>query len=78
VEAYAPLILDAIKGDRTLYKHRDEVEASWRICQPFLDDPRIRASLEEYVPGSWGPPSADQLLAKAGHRWHNPRPNEVR
>lgn len=78
VEAYAPLILDAIKGDRTLYKHRDEVEASWRICQPFLDDPRIRASLEDYAPGSWGPASADQLLAKSGHRWHNPRPNEVR
>lgn len=78
VEAYAPLILDAIKGDRTLYKHRDEVEASWRICQPFLDSAAMRGRIEEYAPGSWGPPGADALLAQEGRRWHNPMPNEVR
>jgi glucose-6-phosphate 1-dehydrogenase len=78
VEAYAPLILDAIKGDRTLYKHRDEVEASWRICQPFLDSEGLRKSIADYAPGSWGPDAADALLAGEGRRWHNPRPNEVR
>jgi glucose-6-phosphate 1-dehydrogenase len=78
VEAYAPLILDAIKGDRTLYKHRDEVESSWRICQPFLESPPLRASIQDYAPGSWGPQAADALLARDGRRWHNPRPNEVR
>ncbi len=78
VEAYAPLILDAIKGDRTLYKHRDEVEASWRICQPFLDSQSLRARIEDYAPGSWGPPGADAMLAREGRQWHNPKPNEVR
>jgi glucose-6-phosphate 1-dehydrogenase len=78
VEAYAPLILDAIKGDRTLYKHRDEVELSWRICQPFLDSAELRASIEEYAPGTWGPRSADALLSRDGRVWHNPKPNEVR
>jgi glucose-6-phosphate 1-dehydrogenase len=82
VEAYAPLILDAIKGDLTLYKHRDEVESSWRICQPFLDSTALRARVEDYAPGSWGPGSADALI-KSGdgrgvRRWHNPRANEVR
>jgi glucose-6-phosphate 1-dehydrogenase len=79
IEAYGPLILDAIKGDRTLYKHRDEVETSWRICQPFLDSQPLRRAIEDYAPGSWGPAGADALLARDGGRvWHNPRPNEVR
>ena len=78
IEAYGPLILDAIKGDRTLYKHRDEVESSWRICQPFLDSPTLRQSIQDYPSGSWGPPAADALLASDGRECHNPKPNEVR
>ncbi|HYE03358.1 MAG TPA: glucose-6-phosphate dehydrogenase [Phycisphaerales bacterium] len=77
-EAYGPLMLDAMRGDRTLFKHREEVESGWRICQPFLDDRRLRESLETYEPGSWGPAAADALIARAGARWHNPRPGEVR
>ncbi|MFN7020140.1 MAG: glucose-6-phosphate dehydrogenase [Phycisphaerales bacterium] len=78
VEAYAPLILDAIKGDRTLYKHRDEVETSWRISQPFLDSRELREKIATYTPGSWGPVEADSLIAPGGRVWHNPQPNEVR
>jgi glucose-6-phosphate 1-dehydrogenase len=78
IEAYGPLILDAIRGDRTLYKHRDEVESSWRIVQPFLVSPSVRENLQEYSPGSWGPPASDAMLAREGRQWHNPRPNEVR
>jgi glucose-6-phosphate 1-dehydrogenase len=72
VEAYGPLILDAIRGDRTLYKHRDEVEGSWRLCQPLLDSRELRDSIETYAPGSWGPPRADAILAREGRHWHNP------
>jgi glucose-6-phosphate 1-dehydrogenase len=78
IEAYGPLILDAIKGDRTLYKHKDEVETSWRICEPFLQSKKIREQMQTYEAGSWGPSAADELLAKEGRRWHNPKPNEVR
>ncbi len=78
IEAYGPLILDAIKGDRTLYKHRDEVEGSWRICEPFIKSDELRASIETYKPGTWGPPAADLLLARDGREWHNPRPDEIR
>jgi glucose-6-phosphate 1-dehydrogenase len=78
IEAYGPLILDAIRGDRTLYKHRDEVESSWRICQPFLDSRPLRSSIETYSPGSWGPSGSDALLAKDGAWWHNPAANDVR
>lgn len=72
VEAYGPLLLDAMRGDRMLYKHRDEVEGAWRVCQPLLDSRRLRDSIEEYAPGSWGPRRSDELLARDGRVWHNP------
>jgi len=72
VEAYGPLILDAMRGDRTLYKHRDEVEGSWRMCQPLLESKALRDGIETYAPGSWGPAGADAMLARDGRAWHNP------
>lgn len=72
-EAYATLLLDAMRGDQTLYKHRDEIEHAWRVVQPVLDHwAKDRNSiLETYPGGSWGPTSSDQLLAKDGRHWHN-------
>jgi len=76
-EAYGPLILDAMRGDRTLYKHRDEVESGWAICQPFLDSAALRDALATYTPGGWGPAEADDLIARGTppgeppRRWHN-------
>ena len=72
IEAYGPLLLDAMRGDRTLYKHKDEVEGGWSICQPLLDSEALRAGIEEYTPGSWGPAGADALLAREKMAWHNP------
>ena len=71
-DAYATLLLDAMEGDRTLYKHREEIEGAWRICQPFLDSEALRDRIETYAPGSWGPAGADDLLAHEGNAWHNP------
>lgn len=80
IEAYGPLILDAIRGDRTLFKHRDEVEGGWRICDPFLADEGVRSRIETYAPGSWGPSGADRMIASdaPGRSWHNPKQGEVR
>ncbi len=77
IEAYGPLILDAIRGDRTLYKHRDEVEGGWRICEPFLNSAPLREQLATYAPGTWGPEAADALIAQGARAgeprsWHNP------
>jgi len=71
VEAYGPLLVDAMRGDRTLYKHRDEVEAGWDIVQPFLDSDELRAGLHEYQPGTWGPEAADNLLSRDGRAWRD-------
>lgn len=75
VEAYGPLILDAMRGDQTLFKHRYEVEGAWRTVMPFLgpDSAGIRAAIAgNYAPGSWGPACADELMARDGRAWHNP------
>jgi glucose-6-phosphate 1-dehydrogenase len=78
IEAYGPLILDAMRGDRTLYKHRDEVEIGWRICDPFIQSSQLRAGIIEYAPGSWGPPEAQRLFDGPGGAWHNPTAEDVR
>ncbi len=74
VEAYGPLIIDAMRGDQTLFKHRVEVEGAWNAVMPFLDDrsAAIRKDIHaNYACGSWGPAAADALLAKGGRAWHN-------
>ncbi|MBX3386910.1 MAG: glucose-6-phosphate dehydrogenase [Phycisphaeraceae bacterium] len=78
IEAYGPLILDAMRGDRTLYKHREEVESSWRICEPFLRSQRLRKAIREYPSGSWGPAESEAMLVREGRAWHNPNADEVR
>lgn len=78
IEAYGPLMLDAMRGDQTLYKHRDEVETGWRIVQPVLDSRKVREGIQTYRAGSWGPDAADEMLAREGRRWHNPAKGETR
>jgi glucose-6-phosphate 1-dehydrogenase len=74
VEAYGPLILDAMRGDQTLFQHRYEVEGAWRAVMPLLGPQAaaIRSGIHaNYQPGSWGPPAADRLLADHGRAWHS-------
>lgn len=71
-EAYGQLLLDAMRGDKTLFKHRDEVEHMWRIVQPVLGSHELNSRMETYAPGSWGPKGADALLKAEGRKWHNP------
>lgn len=71
--AYQTLLLDAMAGDATLYPRQDMVEASWAVVQPVLDLwAEKRFSFPNYPAGSWGPPEADELMARDGRRWRNP------
>ncbi len=75
MEAYGPLILDVMRGDQTLFKTREETEDAWRAVMPFLGPasaPLRKGIQGNYEPGSWGPASADALLARDGRAWHNP------
>ncbi len=67
-EAYERLILDAMRGDATLFTRNDEVEAQWRICDPILAAwDKLRGPLPQYDAGSQGPREADALLG--GREW---------
>jgi glucose-6-phosphate 1-dehydrogenase len=62
-EAYERVLLDAFRGDATLFIRSDEVAQAWRIVQPLLDafeGGQVRLPL--YPAGSWGPAEADDLL----------------
>ena len=50
---YERLLGDALRGERALFGSEAGVEASWRIVEPVLGNPRPPVI---YEPGSWGPP----------------------
>jgi glucose-6-phosphate 1-dehydrogenase len=62
-EAYERLILDAMRGDATLFTRNDEVEAQWRVCDPIVkawaQDP---GPLPRYEAGTPGPTEAERIL----------------
>jgi glucose-6-phosphate 1-dehydrogenase len=69
-EAYERLLLDAMRGDHTLFARRDGDEQAWSFITPILDAWAARKDpLPEYDPGSSGPTEADQLLRRDGRRW---------
>ena len=62
-EAYERLILDAMRGDASLFTREDEVRAFWEICDPILKAwSATPGPLPAYAAGSAGPPEADALL----------------
>jgi glucose-6-phosphate 1-dehydrogenase len=68
-EAYERLILDAMRGDATLFTRNDEVEAQWRICDPIVAAwEKLPGPLPRYEAGSQGPKEAEALLGD-GREW---------
>ncbi|QNO36330.1 glucose-6-phosphate dehydrogenase [Protaetiibacter sp. SSC-01] len=72
-EAYERLILDVLLGDPPLFPRHEEVELSWKILDPVEQYwESLGGPLEQYKPGTWGPASADELLARDGRTWRRP------
>jgi glucose-6-phosphate 1-dehydrogenase len=67
LEAYERLILDAMRGDHTLFTTAEGIERLWEVSIPLLDSP---PPVRLYPPGSWGPKSIHQLIAP--HAWRLP------
>jgi glucose-6-phosphate 1-dehydrogenase len=69
-EAYERLILEAMRGEATLFTRNDEVDALWSIIDPILEAWRSASDEEvpKYAAGSPGPAEADRLL-KHGAQW---------
>ncbi|MGD2134221.1 MAG: glucose-6-phosphate dehydrogenase [Maricaulaceae bacterium] len=68
--AYERLLLDALRGETTLFVRRDEVEAAWdwidRITSAWTAG---KVEPKPYAAGSWGPTAAIALAERAGHSW---------
>jgi glucose-6-phosphate 1-dehydrogenase len=71
-EAYERLLLDAMRGDATLFSRRDAVEASWEWITPILRhfEQHSPRDFPNYEPGSWGPRCADDLIRRDRRSWH--------
>jgi len=68
-EAYERLIMDAMRGDATLFTRKDEVDAQWSIIDPILQAWREAGGpIPQYAAGSEGPRESDALLGE-GRSW---------
>jgi glucose-6-phosphate 1-dehydrogenase len=67
LEAYERLILDAMRGDRTLFTTAEGIEKLWEKSMPLLEAP---PPVRTYSSGSWGPNVMHQLIAP--HSWRLP------
>jgi glucose-6-phosphate 1-dehydrogenase len=69
-EAYERLILDTLLGDGTLFTRADEVEEQWLLVDSIVATwQRDRPGFPNYAAGTWGPPSADDLVHRDGRSW---------
>ena len=70
-EAYETLLLDAMRGDATLFMRADQVEEGWDVITPVLEAWESRSSLDfpNYAAGTWGPEAAETLIAREGQVW---------
>jgi glucose-6-phosphate 1-dehydrogenase len=69
-EAYERLIMDAMRGDATLFTRDDEVEAQWTIIDPILAAwAKMSGPLPQYPAGSPGPEEAESILVSEHQRW---------
>ncbi len=75
LEAYERLILDAMRGDRTLFTTAEGIERLWEVSTALLESP---PPVRFYAPGSWGPNAIHQLIAPRAWRlpfergWRDP------
>jgi glucose-6-phosphate 1-dehydrogenase len=75
LEAYERLILDAMRGDRTLFTTAEGIERLWEVSTPLLEAP---PPVRSYAAGSWGPNAIHQLIAPRAWRlpferaWRDP------
>ncbi len=70
-DAYQRLLLDALKGDASLFARSDEVELAWEIIDPIIAAWNSPAAppLESYQPGNWGPASSTEWMREQGRNW---------
>ena len=69
-EAYERLIMDAMRGDATLFTRNDEVEAQWEVCDPIVQVWQATPGrLPQYPAGSQGPPESAGVPLIGDDHW---------
>jgi glucose-6-phosphate 1-dehydrogenase len=70
-EAYERLLLDALRGDATLFMRSDELDAAWEFCTPILDawQKERPPQFPNYDAGTWGPAEANRLFEGTSGHW---------
>lgn len=68
-EAYEALILDCLQGDQSNFVRDDELQVSWQLFTPLLNqiDGNSAIKPEIYAYGSKGPASLDKFLSDRGY-----------
>ncbi len=69
---YERLLVDAIRGDATLFTSDEAVEAAWAVVDPILGSEQPAYPYER---GSWGPAEAQRVVT--GDTWHDPKAEEA-
>ena len=70
-DAYERLLMDAVRGNASLFMRRDEVEAAWRFVDPIRNAwAQSGEPPRPYPGGNWGPPAAIALIERDGRTWH--------
>ncbi len=70
-EAYERLLLDAMRGDATLFSRSDWVEASWAWIDPIIQysEKHPPRDFPNYAPGTAGPRTCDQWMEQDRRSW---------
>lgn len=73
-DAYERLLLDAIRGDASLFTRSDGIVAAWQLIDPVIhgwEEAADAPPMCSYAVGSWGPEEVDRMLAKNGRIWRH-------
>ena len=71
-DAYERLLIDALKGDASLFTRSDEIEMAWKLVDPIVKEWESSPNhppLGLYQTGSWGPPEAEAFISRDGRIW---------
>jgi glucose-6-phosphate 1-dehydrogenase len=70
-DAYERLLLEALRGDASLFTRSDGIEAAWKLIDSIADgwETNNTPDMALYRRGSWGPSEANALLARNGRSW---------
>lgn len=72
-KAYERLLVDAMRGDSTLFIRIDEIMAMWRIVDPFINHWKNmneeKSIFPNYFAGTQGPKQAKNFIRQDGRNW---------